>query len=1151
MLSAMMPTHPANQMALLVKRRFGPLFVTQFLGAFNDNVFKNAVIILVTYRLGEELGMSTGTLVALASALFILPFFLFSATAGQLADKFDKSRLTRLIKAAEVVIMFLAMGGFYYHHVPLLFVALFLMGAHSAFFGPIKYGILPAHLHAKELIGGNAMIEAGTFVAILLGTIVGGLLILTDSGPLVVSLTVIGVAVLGLISGWFVPKATPPEPDLKLDPNIARETWRLLKSARQNRSVFLCILGISWFWVVGGTFLTIFPPYAKDVLHADAHVVTLFMTVFTVGIAIGSMLCNRLLKGEVSARLAPLGALGVSVFAADLVFASQHASVIGHSQAMQTVSIFLSYFENWRLLADMSLIALCGGIYVVPLYAVLQERSHVKHRSRMIAANNVINACFMTVAALSVMALLGAGFSLTIVIVIVAALNLAVTVKVCRLLPHDAWQTLLRALLRLCFRVQVRGLEHWPEGRLLVIANHVSYLDAVLLAAFLPSRLTFAINDQVATKWWVKPFLNLGLAEVLPLSPTNPMAVKTIVEASKAGHTCMIFPEGRITVTGSLMKVYEGPGLIALKSDVQLVPVRIDGAQYSLFSKLGGKVRRQLFPRITLHVLPSVRLDVPDTVKGRARRQKAAAQLYDILSDMTFTTSPWRETLPHAVAHAVAVHGRRHVVANDVTNRPLSYGRLLTGQFVLGRKLAALAPQGGYVGLMLPNSVAMLVSVLGLMAFGRVPALLNFATGPAGVRAACAVAPLTVVVTSRVFVEKARLEPVVAALVEAKIHIVYLEDLRATIGPLDKAIGVLQGLMPHRALARLSPQTDESPAVLLFTSGSEGQPKGVLLSHRNVLANLYQLAARIDFGPQDRVLNALPMFHSFGLTGGTLVPVLSGAFVFFYPSPLHYRLVPEMAYDMGATILFGTDTFLSGYARFAHPYDFHTVRYVFAGAEKLKDDTRKAWVDRFGLRVLEGYGATETAPALAANTPMQARAGTVGRLLPGIAYRLEPVPGIPEGGRLFVKGPNVMMGYLKASNPGVLEPLADGWYDTGDMVTVDDDGFVAIKGRLKRFAKIAGEMVSLTRLEEELARLWPGVRHAVLALPDDRKGERLALLTEEPKATRDALQAHLKGAGLNELYLVKEIRTVAKVPLLPSGKVDVVGAQALWTTGTP
>jgi acyl-[acyl-carrier-protein]-phospholipid O-acyltransferase/long-chain-fatty-acid--[acyl-carrier-protein] ligase len=418
--------------------------------------------------------------------------------------------------------------------------------------------------------------------------------------------------------------------------------------------------------------------------------------------------------------------------------------------------------------------------------------------------------------------------------------------------------------------------------------------------------------------------------------------------------------------------------------------------------------------------------------------------------------------------------------------------------------------------------------------------MLNFSTGPASARAACRAAEVSLVLTSRRFVEKARLDPLIAEL-RTQATILYLEDLRGEVGFFTRLVSLLRAMVtPKASVARA-----HDPAVVLFTSGSEGTPKGVVLSHRNLLANRHQLASVVDISPRDVVLNALPVFHSFGLTGGVLLPLMAGVRTFLYPSPLHYRTVPELAYGINATILFGTDTFLAGYARVADNYDFYSVRYVFAGAERVKPETRRIWFERFGIRILEGYGTTETAPALAANTPMHFKAGTVGRLLPGIEHRIEHIEGIEQGGRLFVRGPNIMLGYLRAENPGVLDPPQGGWYDTGDIVEIDADGFVTIKGRAKRFAKVAGEMVPLGAVEDFVARVWPEATHAIVSVPDAKRGEQLVLITDHGEPTRGALALAAREAGLPEIYVPRAIARVDAIPLLGTGKIDYVNVGRL------
>ena len=587
------------------------------------------------------------------------------------------------------------------------------------------------------------------------------------------------------------------------------------------------------------------------------------------------------------------------------------------------------------------------------------------------------------------------------------------------------------------------------------------------------------------------------------------------------------------------MKVYDGVGLIADKSGAMVVPVRLDGLEATPFSRLSrAQVNRRWFPKVTVTVLEPVRLAVAEELKGRQRRQAAGAALYEIMSDLVFRTTSTDRTVFDAVVEAAEVHGWKRIAVEDPVTGSLSYKRLLLGAAVLGSKLMPLASEGKALGVMLPNANGAVVTILGVMSAGRVPAMINFTAGAANILAACKAAEVGTIVTSRAFVEKGKLDAVVAQLAQS-VSIVYLEDVRATVGTGDKLRGLLGFKQP------LVARKPDDPAVILFTSGSEGTPKGVVLSHRNMLANVAQAAARIDFGRQDKLFNVLPVFHSFGLTAGTVLPLVSGVPIYLYPSPLHYRTVPELIYGMNATIVFGTDTFLAGYARAAHAYDFRSLRYIIAGAEPVRESTRRTYMEKFGLRIFEGYGVTETAPVLALNTPMFNKFGTVGRLMPGTTPRLEPVPGVDEGGRLYVRGPNVMLGYLKADNPGVIEPPPEGWHDTGDIVTIDAQGFVTIKGRAKRFAKIGGEMISLAAVEMLAAQLWPDIPSAVATAPDPRKGERLVLVTQKKGATRGEFQAFAKQKGASDLMVPAEVVVIDKVPVLGTGKIDMVGVAKL------
>lgn len=703
----------------------------------------------------------------------------------------------------------------------------------------------------------------------------------------------------------------------------------------------------------------------------------------------------------------------------------------------------------------------------------------------------------------------------------------------------------LHWLLTFIYKIEVKGLDNYKKAgnRVLIISNHTSFLDPLLLGVFLPDDITFAINTHISQRWWLKPFLSLS--RVFPMDPTHPMSLKNVIHHLQQDTRTVIFPEGRITVTGSLMKIYDGTGMIADKSGATILPVRIDGAEYTHFSRLRNIVRLRLFPKITIQILPPTRISAPSGMRGKARRKHSGHVLADMMTDMMFATSHYRQPVFAALLEARKIHGGKHKIAEDLERIPLPYDTVITRTIAIGNALRKITGVGDNVGVFLPNSTKTLFVILGLQLHGRVPAMLNFSTGSTGMVSACRTAQVKTVLTSRRFVEMANLSDEAEQLRKVT-KLVYLEDLAAQITSWDKFQAFAQSktvnLWHDPNLCN-----PDSPAVVLFTSGSEGTPKGVVLSHANILANHKQLEACINFNARDVVLNFLPMFHSFGFTIGTLLPVLNGMKAFFYPTPLHYSIIPEIAYEINATIMFGTNTFFAAYAKKAHPYDFYNMRYVVAGAEKLQESTRQIWADKFGIRILEGYGATETAPVTSVNTPMDYKAGTVGRFMPDMEYRLEPVPGIEEAGLLHVKGPNIMQGYLLADNPGKLVPpesvYGKGWYDTGDVVHVDEDGFISIRGRSKRFAKVSGEMVSLTLVEQLAVKAWPDANHAAVSLPDAKKGEQIILLTTQKNAKVHDLAAVAEGVA--HIALPRKILVVNAVPVMASGKIDYPAATTL------
>lgn len=710
----------------------------------------------------------------------------------------------------------------------------------------------------------------------------------------------------------------------------------------------------------------------------------------------------------------------------------------------------------------------------------------------------------------------------------------------------NAIKAALRAVFKAVFRVRLQGDFPNLDGKsALIVANHQSFLDGILLGLFVPGNPVFAVHSDVPKNFWFRQVLRL--VDYLPMDPTSPLAVKHLVKALKGGRPVVIFPEGRITVTGSLMKIYDGPAFVAAKSGAAIVPVRLDGLLGSYFSRVAGLYPKKIFPKVQVSFFGAESMELRAEGTARAKRRAAGEKLKAIMQSAAFGARS-RQTIWSALCDASDEAGEKTRFLEDKDLRERSYGELIKASVALGGVAAAHAPKGEPVGVLLPNVFAAVALFFGLAAKARPAAMLNYTAGPEAMVSCAAGSGVRVVMSSRAFIEQAKLSGSVAALEAAGVKVVYLEDAKGQIGLLQR-IGIgLKAAVP-RAFQE-SGVDEESVAAILFTSGSEGSPKGVALSHRALLSNIAQIRAVVDMNPSDKVFNALPIFHAFGLTGGLLMPALTGTKLVLYPSPLHNRIIPHMIYDRQATVLFGTSTFLGNWAKFADPYDFRTLRYVISGAEKLSEEVRRTWASKFGARILEGYGATETSPVISVNTPLAYREGSVGRMLPGMSYRLEAVPGIEAGGRLHVAGPNVMSGYFRADAPKVLQAprsefAGDGWHDTGDIVEIDSDGFLWIKGRAKRFAKIAGEMVSLEVSEKVAREASPGAAHAVVSIPDASKGEKLVALTTDKNLSRKALAEAARRLGVAELAIPRQIRVVEAIPLLGTGKTDYVAIRKI------
>ena len=698
---------------------------------------------------------------------------------------------------------------------------------------------------------------------------------------------------------------------------------------------------------------------------------------------------------------------------------------------------------------------------------------------------------------------------------------------------------LLRVLFRLC-HVRIYGFLPYKNSKkqFIFVSNLCSDLDALILYAFMPNKPLFALTRDIYHKRkirWILP-----QKDVVPFQPLDVSALKKLLEYVEQGRSVVIFAEGRMSETGELLKLYEAPGFLADKTHVPLVPVWISGTQYNYLAHPNSPLPRRIFPLTKVTFGKEHSFSIPQS--KRKDRNAISHALYRMMVNLSFQViyQP-KKSLFDTLMRTAKIYGKRGLFHRlkfvaDATHRFQSYKDVLVPTFLYGRLFKRYVARQKGCGILLPNGLEAIYTFLGLVAYERVAVMLNPTLSVSQMLSALHTASVKVIVTSHAWIETLELNHLILSLQENGIEILYTEDMEKSFTRFKK----IKAWVSYKTAYVPYPNSGPKRAVILFTSGTESKPKAVVLSHQNLLANVYQLFSLMNITPNDTMFNVLPMFHSFGLTAGTLFPLLCGARLFLYPSPLHYRIIDELIYSTGATVLFGTDTFLRGYARVAHPYDFHTLRIVLGGAEPMRQDTRHIWMEQFGIRLLEGYGTTETSPVLTINNYIFCRFGSVGQFLPDIQYKIKPLPDFPpQQGVLCVKGPNVMMGTLSDDNPDQLKPCPDGWYETGDVVEMDDMGFVYIKDRLKRFAKIGGEMISLTAVEQlAQAAYHDNYSYVAVNIPHAAKGEQIILWTDNPKADLDVLRTHLQKQSYNELFLPTSLLHIDQIPTLANGKTD-------------
>lgn len=1130
---------------LFKNKKFLPLLASRFLSAVNEGFIRIVFLFFVTYNLTR----SNPTFMILAVILYALSFCFATIYIGQISDKVSKGKVLRFVRLCEIGVMTMALVSLSLDSRLLLTSILIIMGMINACLRVLDNSLVTELIPPVKLNAGNTLMKMSTVFASALSCLLLTSVLKFDVAYFVVCTIGFIASVVSFLITLKVPIKEPADPTAPFYQNPYKVFGFVSDKLKHQFDTWTYVVGIAWFWMMAAVVFFFSADYGRTILNARWSVVVfLYAGVFTIGYMLGAVLYAYVSRKNNMGAYTSIVGLLLSMFLLNFIFASSGISGIDHEKGMTIFQMLTTDFNHWCIIIDVFAMGALSAFFVIPFYTLLQWKTPPYMIGRMFAFSNMVNAMAVIVTFMLMLSLTMLSFGILQVLTLVAVANIFVSIYMIRLLPAQSRKNVFRFILKTLFKVEVNGLENLDKAgkRALIITNHTSYLDVLLISAFIDKKITFTVSDQLIEKTLVKFMTNL--MDVRPLDPRSPFAVKYMAERLQEDRLCMILTEGIIEGGNTRMKIYEGPAMMAVKGNAPVLPIRIDGASHTLFSRvLGKKAYFKMFPKITITIQEPVSFQFEETLTTRELREKSSSRLYDILSDMTFDSYDKNRTLFTAIAQSMKMTGYFKPVMEDTSRQPVKFFGVFLKSFVLGRMLNRALPDEKYVGVMIPTSNACALSVLGLHAFGKVPAMINFTSGSKQVISTCQTIGLRTIVTAKKVVAMAKLDGLVQSLEEAGIKVIYLEDLKPTLTFKDKLFGIFGAFFPLSAYQKSlpTPVLPEDPAVVLFTSGSEGMPKAVFLSHKNILSNCYQIPSRLDVMTNDVFLNCLPMFHSFGLGAGTILPLLMGVKTVLYPTPLHYRIIPEICASTKATIFFGTDTFLAGYAKCANPYDFNSLRIVAAGAEKVKEETRKIWSEKFGVRILEGYGATECSPFISVNTFLHQKKDSVGRLLPGISYRLKTVDGIKEGKELWIKGPNIMLGYMRHEAPLKLDPPQDGWYDTGDIVTVDEDRYISIKGRCKRFAKIGGEMVSLLAVEMVIEKNWPGFISGAVNIPDPKKGEKIVLITTCKTITKEELIAAFKAAGITELGLPSTIIATDQPPLLGTGKFDYLSAKEL------
>jgi acyl-[acyl-carrier-protein]-phospholipid O-acyltransferase/long-chain-fatty-acid--[acyl-carrier-protein] ligase len=1133
-----LPNEPVPQRS---EKGFWALIVTQFQGAYSDNILRNLLLSMVV-----GMGLADNqrsSFISLVTFLFSMPFVIFSMTGGWFADRFSKRRVTLWTKAMEIGAMSVATVGLAVHSQVICLVALGLVATQAALFGPSKYGLLPELLPAKRLSWGNGVIELGTFLAIIVGTITGASMAEHFHGHEVYAgYFLLSLAVIGFFTSLGIDRVPAAAPEKKYRINFLGDLWQQIQLMRSDKPLFLAVAGNTYFWFLGSLLFSTVVVYGPDVLHIGQTKTGYLNAALAIGIGIGSMIAGLVSGNKIEYGLIPLGSIGMTL--TGLALGGMHFGLVGSGVALAVLGFW-------------------AGFFAVPVNALIQHRPEEKDKGGIIAAANLLS--FVGIALSSAVYYIFTAFihlNPRGVIVAASLITAAGTVYVLMLLPEWFARLLLFFLTHTIYRVKVLGRDNFPErSGALLVCNHMSFVDALLLIASTDRPIRFLMYKGIYENKLIKPFAKMMKA--IPISseqrPRDMIrSLRSASDALRDDEIVCIFAEGQITRTGQLLPFRRGFERIMKGVDVPIVPVNLDGVWGSIFSFARGRFLWKMPRRIPYPVTVSFGRPMPPT--STSIEVRGAVQ--ELQADAFAQRKRRMKTLDRAFVHTARRFPLRFMMADGKTPK-VSFGSALNKTIFIARRLRSQVGERQMVGLLLPPSVGGALTNYALMLLGRIPVNLNY-TASSDVLASCdSQCEIDVVITSRAFVERF-----------PKLVIpgrtLFLEDALLSPRALEKLFALATAWFTPQGLMRIligarrgaSKTSVDDLATVIFSSGSTGDPKGVMLTHFNIASNIQQVAQVFMLGGKDKILGILPFFHSFGFMAGLWMPAVNGVGVVYHPNPLDARVIGELVSKYNVTFLIATPTFLQAYMKRCSPESFGSLQFVLVGAEKLPERVALAFEDTFGIRPLEGYGCTECSPVVTVNgrdfrapgfMQVAGRRGKIGHPLPGVSVKvvdLDSGESVTHGtpGMLLVKGPNVMKGYLGKPEK-TAEVLCNGWYTTGDVAMLDDDGFLTITDRLSRFSKIGGEMVPHIKIEDKLHEL-AGVTEqvfAVTSLPDEKKGERIVVVYTLPEEKLAPVLEKLAQCDLPALWRPRsnQFFHIDALPVLGTGKIDLRGVKEL------